>query len=212
MILLIRTKHDTQTNYLYAYTEPLIKEAEDKGFRVEKVEGTDINFKNIGKRLQSKQFKLILFNGHGSKTSLYNNRGEEFINLDSAHLFNKTITYARACDSLVELGEKAVKTGCHAYIGYKKKFWIAREHIHECNPEKDAVARKIIECSNTVATELLETKTVQEAVGKSHQHSAKTIMDLIYSKEPLASPALAALVANDDALDYKGNPNARIIK
>lgn len=210
MMLVIRTKHDIQTTYLYAYTEPLIKEAEDRGIRVEKVEGDDVNFKNIDKRIKAKQFKLILFNGHGSKTSLYNNHGEEFINLSSAHLFSRTVTFARACDSLIILGVEAVKKGCYSFIGYKKKFWIARQNTYECNPEKDAVAKGIIECSNVVIKELLKGKTVAEAVDKSHQHSEKTVMEMIYSKEPLASPALSALIANDSALDYEGDSNARI--
>ena len=38
-MMIIRTNHDIQTNYLYSWSEELIKKAEKKGFDVVKIEG-----------------------------------------------------------------------------------------------------------------------------------------------------------------------------
>ena len=209
-MIVIRTKHDTPTEYLFVWAGSIISEAEQKGFKVYKVEGPEVNFKNFEKRIKKIKPGFVFFNGHGTKSSFYDNNMEEFINLESSHLLKGSVTYARACNSLIELGEKSVKEGCKAFIGYKKKFWIPRWHKTTCRPMKDLAAKPVLECSNLVASQLLRGKTVKEAVEKSHKQTDKEIVDLIYSQEPFASPALAALIHNDSALDFKGNSSARI--
>lgn len=209
-MIIIRTNHDIQTSYLFEWSDAVIEEAEKRNFTVNKVEGKDITEDNLRKRIRSRQPSLIFFNGHGSRRSLINNQKEEFINPDSADVFNKTITFARACECLAELGPEAVEQGCRAFIGYKKKFWIARQHEWECNPLKDPVAKPVLEGSNVIMRELLKGRTVDEAVRKSHEHAEKSIMELIYSKELLASASLQAIVANDGALGFEGDDSAKV--
>jgi len=208
--LFIRTDHDTATHYLYKLTEPLILEAERRGYHVDCVEGEDKNFRNIDKRIKNGGYRLICFNGHGTDSAFQDNKMREFLNISSAYLLEGTVTFARACNTLKKLGHEAVKHGCDAFIGYRNKLWVVRYHNTECNPEKDPIATRIIGCSNTVVYELLKHKTVREAVEESHAHSTREIQELIYSKEPLFSPALAALLMNDESLGYHGNPDARI--
>lgn len=210
-MIVIRTRHDIPTEYLFIWTESIVSEAEKRGWKVSKVEGSEVNFKNFEKRIKKLKPKFVFFNGHGSKSSFCDNREKELINLDSSHLLKGTVTFARACDSLVELGTKAVEEGCKTFIGYKKKFWIPRWHKTTCRPLKDPTAKPVMECSNLVGSHLLKGKTVKEAVNKSHEKAADMIIDLIYSKEPFASPALAALSRNDSALDFKGDSSAKII-
>ena len=209
-MIVIRTKHDIATVYLYYYTDSLIKEAEEKGFKVIKIEGEEITEENIRKRIKNQKPNFIFFNGHGSSTSLRDNKCDEFINLNSADLFKKTVTYARSCNCLNKLGKEAVRKGCSAFIGYNKPFWIARSHKRECQPLKDNVAKPILESSNTVVKQLLKGHSVDKAVKKSHEKAADYILKLIYSKEPLASASLQALVSNDEALDYEGEASAKI--
>ena len=209
-MIVIRTKHDIPTNYLYYYTEELIEKAQEKGFKVKIVEHQleEKVLRNIIKKLKP---TFIFFNGHGSSTALFNEKYEEFITVHVSDLFQKTITFARACSCLQELGESAVSQGCNAFIGYKQPFWIARNHKSECHPLRDPVAKPILLASNIIVEELLKGKTVQESVEKSHAKSADYILDLLFSKEPLASASLQALVANDAALDFKGKSDAVII-
>lgn len=206
----IRTRHDTQTNYLYQWSETIIEEAKERGFRVDNIEGKGITEENLRSRIKNRTPKLIFFNGHGSKTALFNNTGDEFVNVNSADVFTGTITFTRACDSLMVLGPKAVGEGCKAFIGYNRSFWIVRQHKWECKPLDDPAAKPILEGSNLIMTELLKGKTVGDAVKKSHDHASKTIMDLVYSKEPTASATLQALIANDSALGFAGDTKAKI--
>lgn len=50
-MIIIRTNHDIQTNYLYTYSNELIKQAENK-FKVVKIEGKEINEKIIRRRIK----------------------------------------------------------------------------------------------------------------------------------------------------------------
>lgn len=209
-MIIIRTNHDIQTHYLYAWSEYLIKEAERRDFNVVKIEGKDITEEIVRSRIKNRKPNFIFFNGHGDSTSLFNNDKKPFININSSDIFEETITFARACDCLEGLGKSAVKKGCRAFIGYKRKFWIVRHHKYECRPLKDEIAKPILECSNVVAEELIKGKTVDQAVKKSHEKSADYILKLIYSKEPLAVASLQAIVANDSALDFECLSSAKI--
>jgi len=209
-MMIIRTNHDTLTSYLYTWSNELIKEAKRKGFNVVKIEGKDITEEIIRSRIKNRKPNFIFFNGHGSSTCLFNNDKKPFIGINSSDIFEDTVTFTRACDCLKELGRSAVKKGCRAFIGYKKKFWIARHHKYECRPLKDEIAKPILECSNVIVKELIKGKPVDEAIKKSHEKSADYILELIYSKEPLAVASLQALVANDSTLGFEGASSAKI--
>ena len=209
-MIIVRTKHDLATEYLYAWTEEIIREAESKCYNVHRVEGSNVNFKNFEKRVKKLQPTFIFFNGHGSKSCLYDNNKIELVNLESSDLLKNTITFAQSCDSLVELGGNAVRNSCNAFVGYKKKFLIPRWHKTTCKPLQDLAAKPILKCSNVVAGQLIRGKTVQKTVDQFHQETAKEIVKLIYSEEPYASPALRALIHNDSALEFKGKSSSKI--
>lgn len=211
LILIIRTKHDLATHYTYVWTEGLISEAEKRNFEIISVEGKEVQENKIRSRISSKRPRLIFYNGHGSSKSFINHESKEFLTIESIDLFQDTITFARTCDSLVELGHIAVNKGCEAFIGYDKKFWIPRNHNYESTPKKDPLAKPVLECSNVVFQELIKGKTVYEAVNRSHERAMELIGELIYSNDPLASPCLQALINNDDALGFVGNASATVI-
>ena len=210
-MIIIRTKHDIITTYLYSYSEELIKEAKNKGFKVAQIEGDDISEATLRSRINNKKPKFIFFNGHGSNTALLDNKEKEFINTNSADVFKETVTYTIACSCLEGLGTEAINKGCNSFIGYKKPFWIARDHKYESRPLDDEVARPIIECSNTVVKSLIKGNTVSESIKRSHEKAVDKILKLIYSKEPLAPASLQALVSNDSVLAFKGDGAAKII-
>ena len=209
-MIVIRANHDIQTSYLYQYSDELIKEAERKGFRVARMEGPDISEAVLRSRIRKRKPRFIFFNGHGSRTALFDNRGKTFINTSSADVFADTVTYTIACSCLDGLGTAAIKNDCNAFIGYKKPFWIARNHKYESRPLEDNVAKPIIECSNVVVRSLIKGNSVTDAIRKSQEKAADNILKLIYSGEPLASASLQALVTNDGALEFKGDGSAKI--
>lgn len=210
-MIVIRTKHDIQTTYLYYYSEELIKEAKSKGFKVAQIEGDEISEATLRSRINNRKPNFIFFNGHGSNTALFDNKGKEFINTKSADVFDGTVAYTIACSCLEGLGASAVDKGCDAFVGYKKPFWIARDHKYESRPLEDNVAKPIIECSNIIVKSLIKGNPVSESIRKAHEKAVDNILKLIYSKEPLAPASLQALVANDSALDFKGNASAKIV-
>ena len=210
-MIVIRSKHDIQTTYLYYYNEELIKEAKNRGFKVAQIEGDEISEATLRSRISNRRPKFIFFNGHGSNTALFDNNGKEFINTDSADVFKNTVTYTIACSCLEGLGTAAINKDCNAFIGYKKPFWIARDHKYESRPLGDKIARPIIECSNTVVKSLIKGNTVSESIRRSHERAADNILKLIYSTEPLAPASLQSLVANDGALAFKGEGSAKIV-
>src|SRR3989344_1354914 len=163
-MIIVRTNCDLATEYTYAWTEPIITEAQARGFKVTLVQGNNVGIQHFNKRIHKIKPKLIMFNGHGSKNCFYDNNWEEVMNLNSVHLLKNSITFARACDCLIELGSKAVQEGCLAFIGYNRKFMIPRWHSQTCKPLSDPAAKPVMECSNSVVLELLKNKTVKEAV------------------------------------------------
>lgn len=210
-MIVIRTNHDIPTSYLFAFSEELIKDAENKGFKVAKIEDDEISEATLRSRIKNRKPKFIFFSGHGSDTSLFDNHRGDFINIDSADVFKETITYTIACSCLGKLGHAAIDKGCHSFIGYKKPFWIARDHKYESTPLKDGIAKPIIECSNIIVKSLIKGNNVEESIKKSHEKAADNILKLIYSKEPLAPASLQALVYNDEALSFKGESSAKIV-
>ena len=210
IILVIRTNHDIQTHYLYHWCDPILQEAANRGFETIKFEGSKINRKNIETILNKQKPDFVFFNGHGSISCFYDNHKNEFFGVSSVSLLKQSIVFARACDCLTSLGKTAIEQGCPAFIGYKKKFWVARQNEMESRPLLDPIAAPILKASNLVAEKLLKQKTVQEAVDASHEYSAKMIVDLIYSSEPSSSASLQALVVNDQALDFEGDGTATL--
>ena len=209
-MLIVRTNHDIITHYVYEWCEPLISLANRKGFTVYEIKPNEISLKNFESRVKKICPSFIFFNGHGNKNAFYDNKSKEFLNISSASLFRDTITFARACDSLVELGAATVKKGCKCFVGYRRKFWIPRIHEFETRPLKDPLAKQVLEASNLVASELLNGKTVQESIYKSNEYSAKAILDLLYSNDPYRSATLPALVANDSALGFEGDEQSKL--
>lgn len=209
-MLAVRTNHDPVTFCLYHWTSPLLKLAESRRFTVVSVDGEKVTKENIKGRISARKPSFFFFNGHGSASAMFGNKWEEIISLKDADIFKGMVAFARACDCLQELGKEAVDNGCKAFVGYKKKFWIASLNEMASRPLNDPLIKPVMENSNLVAEELIKGRTVEDAVGRAHEHAAKLILDLVFSDDPYKSPALAAVVNNDSALSFKGNPSATI--
>lgn len=210
-MIVIRANHDISTFYLYSYSKELIEEAKNRGFKVAEIEGEEISELIIRSRIRKRKPKFIFFSGHGNDSSIFDNEGKVFIDINSVDVFKETITYTIACSCLNHLGSTAIRKGCHAFIGYNKPFWIARDQRYASRPLEDEAVRPIIECSNIVVRSLLKGNNVEESIKKSHEKAVDNILKLIFSKEPLATAALYSLINNDEALSFKGDGAATII-
>ncbi|MBI3052141.1 hypothetical protein HYY74_06850 [Candidatus Woesearchaeota archaeon] len=184
-MITILTDHDIGSRYLKKYTQSVIEQAKKK-FDVVVLECKELNKENVKNRIKKHGPSFIFFNGHGTSSSMMKNEDEELLGLNDKDCFSNSVTFARACDCLKELGKEAVKYGCKAFIGYKNEFWIAHLNEMESRPLQDPLAKPVIETSNIIAEELIKGKTVVEAVNKSHENVAKLISKIMFSDDPKA--------------------------
>ncbi len=208
--LFVRTKYDIQTEYLFYWSEELVTEAQKRGIKVTRVDGSKATPEQIQSYLKKVSPDFACLNGHGAPEVFYGHQNTEAIDASSVNLLKGTITFSRACDCAAKLGKQAIAEGCTAFIGYNKPFWVARTNELSSRPLKDPTAKPIFTASNTVAMHLLKGSTVEESVNASHQTSAKEIIKILSSPEPYASAPLRALIINDEALTALGNPKAKL--
>lgn len=83
----------------------------------------------------------IIYYGHGCKYGgrLYGDKRWPLFDAKNIHLFSDKIAYVAACHSARNLGRKAVKAGCRAYLGYNDLLWI---------PTLDQRSYGLISCIN----------------------------------------------------------------
>ena len=65
-ILGTRPNHDAATDYLYHWSEVVMRQATEKHFKVLDLKGEKANRKNFTSYIQSKQPAFIFINGHGA--------------------------------------------------------------------------------------------------------------------------------------------------
>ena len=109
---LTRPDHDDTVFYLYEWSKDLIEKAESKGFKVLDCEKEKANRKHVEKMITSQQPELLLFNGHGSSTTIFGYKNEPVIEEGvNDNLLKDKIIYARSCSTAASLGEKCVQNG-----------------------------------------------------------------------------------------------------
>ncbi|MBU0662545.1 MAG: hypothetical protein ABH854_04725 [Candidatus Diapherotrites archaeon] len=208
-LFITRPRYDKGTEYLYAWSEEVVKSAEGLGWVVDKSDGSKANAAEVQSKLRKNRADFVFFNGHGSKSQMYGHNHESILDVSSAHLLDGSIVFSRACNCVAGLGKSAVKKGCRAFIGYKGNFWIPRTHGRELTPLRDTAAKPVLEVSNQVPLSILKKCTVSESVSSAKRLAVKYILKLILSEEPHDRAALRALSQNDDCLIFEGNGDAR---
>ncbi|MFA5247022.1 MAG: hypothetical protein WC408_04005 [Candidatus Micrarchaeia archaeon] len=127
--------------------------------------------------------------------------------MNSAGALSKTTTYVRACDCLGGLGEAAVKNGCKAFIGYSEEFVIPISDEYSATPQRDPVAKPVMDVSNAIVLGLIDGKTAKAAVENSKRLTKEYIKKILYSKEfsedNRFGDTLFALVTNDGSLGLR---------
>lgn len=209
-MILVRTDKDVTTSYIFSYCDAIIKKAQDKGIKTTIIEADKVCKEEVVPRIKKLNPHFVCLNGHGSKDCFYGQNGEKVITLNDANSLKGTITFARACDCLTRLGEKAVDDGCRCFIGYGSPFIIPRINGMESRPDEDPAARPIIMSSNEVPLHLIKGSTANDAVEASGKFTIKELEKWLDSKELYASAVVQTLLWNHGALGIKGNSKAKI--
>ena len=135
-LLLTRSRHDIGNQYLYAYSEEILDDAENLGWKADNVEDGRNRRPEIESRLEKTKPDFVFFNGHGSDRSICGHLNETLVDVESAPLLSGKIVYARSCSALKVLGRAAVEKGCRAFIGYNGFFFVPSANEFAAAPEK----------------------------------------------------------------------------
>jgi hypothetical protein len=207
-LLLTRTRHDIGNQYLYAYSEEIINEAEELGWKTNPVEDEKNTKHEIESRLAKIKPDFIFFNGHGSEESLHGYRDEKIVDLSSASILAGKVVFARSCSALKKLGNEAVNKGCKAFVGYRGEFLIPRKNAYESTPKQDPVAKPVLEVSNIVGKLILKGDDVQTAVDAAQRKASDLMLKMLASGEPYDGATFRALYQNYSILSFAGDPKA----
>lgn len=173
-IVATRPNHDVTTNYLYFWTGVVLhlSHAVDlRAKRANREEFTSI----IGKIKPS----LIVINGHGSSRAVFGHDDAVLIETGDNHeILKETITVCRSCQSAQVLGQKAVDSGCKAFIGYNEDFVFIIESDKISRPLSDKTAGYFLEPSNQVIISLLKGHSAGESNIRSREMFRRNIQKL----------------------------------
>jgi hypothetical protein len=183
-LLITLPRHDDVTEYFTKFSVYIEEEAVIRGINIKKLKDKEANKKDFEKVLSKLDYNFIVFNGHGSETTIkgYNDK----IIIESGVndlILNDRIVYARSCHAGAILGKDCVKNskeGC--FIGYKVpfRFWV--DPLSFYNPLNDNVARFFLEPSNLVPISLIKGNSAKDAHENSKKQILKNIDKIIKSK------------------------------
>ncbi len=209
-LLITRTRHDKGNEYLYAYSEEIIEQAEILGWKADKVEDHKNKKSEIESRIEKTNPDFVFFNGHGSESAIYGHDNEEIINVESSGLLDNKIVFARSCKALIGLGKGAVKKGCRAFVGYSGDFIIPHVNEYEATPLRDPVAKPVLEVSNLVGKLILKGDSVEAAVAAAQRKASDIMLKMLVSDEPYDSATFRILYMNSSNLSYEGDGSSKV--
>jgi len=187
-LLLTRPNYDIATNYLYFWSDDIIKYT--YGFKILDLRGNKANYNDFTSYMNKHKPSVVVFNGHGSDKTILGQNGEVLIKSDvNDDLLRGKIIYARCCEAGKFLGPNCVRKGAKAFVGYKKNYYLAYSDSHISRPLQDPVAKLFLEPSNLVPKSILKGNTVKLAYEKSQKAILKNIHFMI------------STVASDDQRD-----------
>lgn len=210
--LITRPQHDKETSYLHSFSKAIVSIVKDKPeIRLNNLEGTTANRRNVEEGLSSQEKTLAFFNGHGNEETVFGHADKPILDGNNVALTKDKIVYALACSSLVMLGEIAVKKGAKAYIGYSEEFMWVGEPSKSAVPDKDKNAAPFRKACHMLIHSLVSGFSVGKSMDKTKQEYKKLIRTYGSSRDdPYGdAPAIGfALAWNLSYLDLVGDSEA----
>lgn len=156
-IIITLPRHDDVTEYLFQFSKEIEKTISEKGINIKILKDDEANKEEFEKVVNKLNYKMIIFNGHGSNNEINGQKGF-IISLGINHnLLKERIVYARSCNAGAELGKACTentKEGC--FIGYDRPFHFYVDTLRVGNPLKDNTAKLFLEPSNFVPISLIK--------------------------------------------------------
>ena len=180
-IIITLPRNDYVTEYISDSSKDIIIAANKKGIQIKLLKDKDASRKHFEKAIKKLDYKMIIFNGHGTEDAIFGNKNEVLVKSGvNDDLLKERLIYARTCDAARVLGEECMrntKTGC--FMGYKLPFMFYIDERRISNPHKDAIAPLFLMPSNLIPISLIKGNTAYQANEKSKKQTMKNINKLL---------------------------------
>ncbi len=207
-MLITRPEHEEPVYYLSRWSEDVIRVARRNSVKVFDLNGGKAVPGMLHSFLESHNPRFVMFNGHGSESSITGHRNEMLVDTGNASSLKDRIVYSISCKSARKLGPLSVRRGCSAFIGYDDDFIMFTDNNKSSRPLQDGIARSCLEPAMQLPVSIVKGNTVSVAYGASKNAFLKKIESLFRSKEIEAPYILQSLIENMENLVYHGNGNS----
>lgn len=205
-------RHDDVTEYLSQFSQQIEDAANKANIEIKPLKDKDA-VKDIFEKIIKKQdYKMVIFNGHGSDKAISGNKEilvEAGVN---DFLIKDRIVYARSCHAAAVLGvacTKNSKDGC--FIGYDRPFQFYVDTQWIGNPLKDNTARLFLEPSNLVPISLIKGNSASYANENAKKQMLKNIRKILAKADSESFKIAEALWNNFDGQVLHGNSAASFL-
>lgn len=189
--LITRPNHDLVTNYLYYWTEKIVKEALSKNISLYDLKKKKANRRILNSYIKKNNPQILLFNGHGDEERIGGIDDQILVGVkDNENILIGRIIYARSCKSAKRLGISCVKKGAKAFIGYKDDFILISKQEKATKPLTDKIAGYFLQPSNLVILALLKGNSPIDSHKRSQEDSIKKMKYLMSGKASKDEEAL----------------------
>jgi len=211
-ILMTLPESDDVTKYLSTFSKEIIGVCIYNQIPIKTIEKEKVTKSNVVSTLKKLDYKMIIFNGHGSPNCIMGHKNEKLILVEENHfLLKNRITYARSCWSVMELGEKAVERNNGCFIGYRTPFMFIIDITRAANPLKDNVAKVFFETSNLVPIGLIKGHTAEESNENAKRSMLKSINKALRKRDKDSQAIAQTLWNNYVSQEIVGNIEETLI-
>lgn len=201
-LLITCPEHDDGTAYLTYFSRPIIEEALNKSIKTKKVNDENLNMKDFSEIIGKLDYRLVVFNGHGSPDSIFGYKDNIIIKVgENDNYLKEKIVYARACNAGLLLGPNCMnkaEKGC--FIGYNLPFVFFMDEKWTTKPHNDKIANLFLEPSNLVPISIIKGHTSLESHKNAKRQMLKTMRSLLKNKQEQETPFYLEALWNN----YKG--------
>lgn len=210
-LIITLPNYDDTTEYLFQFSKQIKKEAENKGIDLKSLEGKKATRKEFEKIVKKLDYKMLVFNGHGSEDGIKGHK-EEIVKVGkNENLLKERIVYARSCHAAIGLGRectKSTKDGC--FIGYDRPFQFLIDLKWTTNPLKDNIAKLFLEPSNLVPVSIIKGNSASDANENSKRNMLKNIKKILRNPDAQAFKIAEVLWSNYEGQVLCGNAEAKL--
>lgn len=208
-LIITLPRFDTVTEYFSEFSKEIINIAKKKSIPVKELKDKSANKENTEKVLKKLNHKLVMFNGHGSKTQIAGHKNEIILSKENSELLKDKIIYSRACEAAHTLGKDiSEKGGC--FIGYDEPFQFYADPEKYHKPILDPRAKLFLNPSNLVPISILKGNTVKDSSEKSKKQILKNMKKVLNDNKKDSIAMAEALFSNYNSQTICGNGSERL--